>query len=86
MVVALFKHLVTSDCKSGLVEKHTSQLFCACSEDAARDAMWAGSLARVNMFLTLAAVKESPQVLVACIFQRNKQISCLVCLGVRWCP
>ena len=32
------------------VHKHTSQLVCACSEDAARDAVWAGSLARVNTF------------------------------------
>ena len=32
------------------VHKHTSQLACACSEDAARDVVWAGSLARVNTF------------------------------------
>ena len=48
--------------------KHTSLLVCVCSEDAAGDAVWACSLARVNtlnVLLTLAAVKESPQVLVA---------------------
>ena len=27
-----------------------SKLVCACSEDAARDAVWAGSLVRVNTF------------------------------------
>ena len=47
-----------------------SQLVCACSEDAARDAVWASSLVRVNTFkcfthVLLMLVKESPQVLVA---------------------
>ena len=40
----------------GLIEyvrKHTSQLVCACSEDAARDVIWAGSLAKVNTFFWL---------------------------------
>jgi hypothetical protein len=32
------------------VHKHTSQLVRTCSDDAARDAVWAGSLARVNTF------------------------------------
>ena len=32
------------------VRKHTSKLVCLCSEDAARDAVWASSLARVNTF------------------------------------
>ena len=32
------------------VRKHTSQLVCACSEDVARDAVWASSFARVNTF------------------------------------
>ena len=30
------------------VRKHSSQLVCACSEDVARNAVWAGRLARVN--------------------------------------
>ena len=32
------------------VHKHTSQQICTCAEDMARDAVWAISLARVNMF------------------------------------
>ena len=48
------------------VRKHTSQLVGACSEDAAGDAVWAfRGLTHLNVFLTLAAVKESLQVLVA---------------------
>ena len=45
---------------------NTSQLVCACSEDAARDAVWAGSLARVNTFKCFTRVGrgESLQVLV----------------------
>ena len=46
------------------VRKHTSQLVCACSEDAAGDAALRG-LTRLNVLLMSAAVKESPQVLVA---------------------
>ena len=45
--------------------KHTSQLVCACSEDAARDAVQAGSLARVNMFKYQTHLGQSPQSLVA---------------------
>jgi hypothetical protein len=33
-----------------------NQLVCACSEDAARDAVWACSLARVNMLKCLTHV------------------------------
>ena len=32
------------------VRKHTSQLVCTCSEDTARDAVWASSLEAVNKF------------------------------------
>ena len=49
------------------VRKHTGQLVCACSEDAAGDAVWPAALrglTRLNVLLTLAAVKESMQVLV----------------------
>ena len=42
--------------KGGYVRKDTSQLGCACSEYAARYAIWASSLARVNMFKCLAHV------------------------------
>ena len=40
------------------VRKHTSQLVCACSEDAARDAIWAGSLARVDTFKCLTNISH----------------------------
>ena len=44
---------------------NTSQLVCACSEDAARDAVWAGSLARVNTLTFFTHTEEeSPQSLV----------------------
>ena len=36
--------------------KYSSQLVSACSEDAARDVVWAGSLARVNTLKCLAQV------------------------------
>ena len=39
--------------QTGLIEyvrKHTSQLVCACSEDTARDAVWARSPVRVITF------------------------------------
>jgi hypothetical protein len=47
--------------------KHSSQLVCACSEDAAMDAVWTGSLARVKMFKCLTNVghRGEPQSLVA---------------------
>ena len=32
------------------VRKPTSQLVCACSEEAARDAVWGSRIARVNTF------------------------------------
>ena len=38
------------------VRQHTSQLVCACSEDVAWDAVWAGSLARVNTLNCLTHV------------------------------
>jgi hypothetical protein len=43
------------------------QLVCACSEDVAGDAVWAAALrglTLLNVLLTLATVKEYPQVLV----------------------
>ena len=42
------KHVGTADWDRE--HKHTSQLVCACSEDVARDGVWASSLARVNGF------------------------------------
>ena len=44
------------------VRKHSNQLVCACSEGAARDAVRAGSLTKVNTLnlLTSATEKESP--------------------------
>jgi hypothetical protein len=49
------------------VRKHTSQLVCAWSEDAARDAVWAVALqglTDLNVLLMSATEKESPQSLV----------------------
>jgi hypothetical protein len=43
------------------VRKHSSQLVCACSEDAFRDAVWAGSIARVNMFKCFTHVGHGEQ-------------------------
>ena len=45
------------------VRKHSSQLVCACSEDAAREAAWACNFARVNTLkcLTSATENEGPQ-------------------------
>ena len=44
-MVAILKHVGTADWDRERLNKsvkHTSQLVCACSEDAARDAVWAG--------------------------------------------
>jgi hypothetical protein len=52
-MVAILKHVGTADWDMDwdeYVRKYTSQLVCACSEDVARDAVWAGSLARFNTF------------------------------------
>ena len=49
-MVAILKHVGTAD--------WDGQLVCACSEDAARDAFWAGSLARVNAFKCLTHVGD----------------------------
>ena len=48
-MVAILKHMGTADWVREIeyVRKHSSQLVCACSEDAARDVVWA-CLARVN--------------------------------------
>ena len=48
--MALLKHVGTADWDKEYVRKYTNQLVCTCSEDAAGDAVWAGSLARVNTF------------------------------------
>ena len=38
------------------VRKHSIQLVCVCSEDAARDAAWACSLSRVNTLKCLTHI------------------------------
>jgi hypothetical protein len=44
-----------------------TQLVCACSEDAARVAVWAGSFARVNAFKCLSHVGHGEGELWHCI-------------------
>ena len=47
---------------SGEIEnvlEHNSQLVCTCSEGMARDAVWAGSLGRVNTFEELTYCTSS---------------------------
>ena len=61
----IFKHVGT---EIDYVRKHTSQLVCACSENAARDVVLRGSLARVNTlkWLTQIGLRErEPTVLVS---------------------
>ena len=53
---------------NGEIEYVCKQLVCSCSEDTARDAIWAGSLARVNTLKCLTHVghgEGEPTVLVS---------------------
>ena len=64
---AILKHVGTADWDKEDIEYVNSQLVCASSEDAAMDAVSAGSLLRLtclNVLLTSATEKESPQSLV----------------------
>jgi hypothetical protein len=58
-IVDILKQVRTADWDReslNMSVKHSSQLVCACSEDAARDVIWAGSLARVNTLKCLTHV------------------------------